>query len=97
MNKSQLVEAIASAANLTKADAEKAVNAFIDTIVSNVKRGNKVAISGLGSFERMARAERVGVNPSTGEKLIIKAKNAPKFKAAKAFKDIVALFKDEDE
>ena len=90
MNKSQLVEAVASSANLTKAEAERAVNAFIETIVSNVKEGNKVAVSGLGSFERVARAERMGVNPSTGEKLVIKAKNAPKFKAAKAFKDTVA-------
>ena len=90
MNKSQLVEAIASASNLTKAEAEKALNAFIETIVSNVKEGNKVAIPGLGSFERVARAARAGINPSTGAKIQIKAKNAPRFKAAKAFNDTVA-------
>ena len=90
MNKAQLVEAIASTANLTKADAERAVNAFISTIVTNVKEGNKVAVSGLGSFERVARAARAGINPSTGAKIQIKDKNAPKFKAAKAFKDTVA-------
>lgn len=90
MNKSQLVEAMASQANLSKADAERALNAFIETIVKNVKKGNKVAVSGLGSFEKVKRAARKGVNPSTGETIKIKAKNAPKFKAAKAFKDTVA-------
>lgn len=90
MNKSQLVEAIASQANLSKADAERALNAFIETVVKNVKKGNKVAVAGLGSFEKVKRAARTGINPATGAKLKIKAKNAPKFKAAKAFKDTVA-------
>ncbi len=90
MKKSELVLAIATEAGLTKADAERALNAFISTVVSQVKRGNKVAVSGLGSFERVARAARTGINPSTGAKIQIKAKNAPKFKAAKAFKETVA-------
>lgn len=90
MNKSQLVEAIASKSNLTKAESERALNAFIETVVSNVKNGNKVAIAGLGSFEKVRRAARNGINPSTRQVIKIAAKNAPKFKAAKAFKDTVA-------
>ena len=90
MNKSELIEAIASEAGLSKADAERSLNAFITTITSNVKKGNKVTISGLGSFEKVKRAARKGINPSTKEVIQIKAKNAPKFKAAKSFKDIVA-------
>lgn len=90
MNKSELVEAVASKSNLTKADAERVLNAFIETVILNVKEGNKVAISGLGSFERVQRAARTGINPATKESIQIKAKNAPKFKAAKAFKDTVA-------
>lgn len=90
MNKSQLVESIAHEANLTKADAERALNAFIKTVTSNVKKGHKVAVAGLGTFEKIKRAARTGVNPATGAKIKIKAKNAPKFKAAKAFKDFVA-------
>ena len=90
MNKAQLVEAMGLQADLTKAEAERALNAFIDTVVKNVKEGNKVAVSGLGSFEKVERAARKGINPATGESIEIKAKNAPKFKAAKAFKDTVA-------
>ncbi len=90
MKKSELVLAIANDAGLTKADAERALNAFISIITSQVKKGNKVAVSGLGSFERVKRAARAGINPATGAKIQIKAKNAPKFKAAKAFKETVA-------
>lgn len=90
MNKSLLVEAIAKEANLTKAEAERALNAFIGTVTKSVKKGDKVSVAGLGTFERVKRAARTGINPATGEKLKIKAKNAPKFKAAKAFKDLVA-------
>ena len=90
MNKSELVEAIASKSDLTKNDAERALNAFIKTVIENVTAGNKVAVAGLGSFERVERAARKGINPATKEVIQIAAKNAPKFKAAKAFKDTVA-------
>ena len=59
------------------------------TIVDQVTAGNKVTLHGLGSFEKVQRAARVGVNPSTGEKINIAAKFAPKFKAAKGFKTAV--------
>ncbi|NQZ65976.1 MAG: HU family DNA-binding protein [Mycoplasmatales bacterium] len=90
MNKSELVESISVKANLSKADAERALNALVETVVSNVKKGTKVAVVGLGTFERVSRAARTGINPSTKEPIHIKAKNAPKFKASKTFKDLVA-------
>ncbi len=90
MNKAELVEQIVKKTSLTKADAERALNAFIETTVESVKKGKKVAVAGLGIFERVHRKARDGVNPSTGAKIKIAAKNAPKFKAAKNFKDVVA-------
>lgn len=89
MNKAQLVEALASKTGASKADAERALNAFIETILEQTSKGNKVAVSGLGSFERVQRKARKGINPATKEVIQIKAKKAPKFKAAKAFKDAV--------
>ena len=90
MKKSELIDVMSSASELSKADAERALNAFIDAVVMSVKKGDKVAISGLGTFERVERAARTGINPATGAKIQIAAKSAPKFKAAKAFKDAVA-------
>ena len=90
MKKSELVLAIAAEAGLTKADAERALNAFVLTVRTEVEAGNKVNIAGIGSFEKVFRKARKGVNPSTGESITIAAKHAPKFKAAKPFKDLVA-------
>lgn len=90
MNKAQLVEALANEAKVSKAEAERVLNAFITTTVNAVKKGDKVAVAGLGTFEKTKRAARVGINPATKQKINIAAKNAPKFKAAKAFKDTVA-------
>ena len=90
MNKSELVEVMSYKAELTKAETEKVLNAFIEVVTHQVKKGNKVVISGLGQFERIERKARDGINPSTGQKIKIAAKKAPKFKAAKAFKDLVA-------
>ncbi len=90
MNKSELIEAIAEKTGLTKADSEKALNAFITTIITEVRKGSKITVSGLGSFERIIRKARTGINPANGTKITIPAKNAPKFKPAKSFKDQVA-------
>lgn len=90
MNKLELVEAVAEKAGLTKVDAEKAVKAFIDTVISATQAGKKVAVSGLGTFEKVRRAARKGINPATKEQINIPAKNAPKFKASKTFKEAVA-------
>ena len=90
MNKIEIIDAIAKEAGVSKSESERILNGLISVIVSEVKKGNKVAIAGFGNFEKIKRAARVGVNPSTGQKINIAAKNAPKFKAAKAFKDAVA-------
>ena len=89
MNKAQLVEAMSKKADLSKADAEKALNAFTDTVKTTVKKGDKVQLVGFGTFELSKRSARSGRNPQTGEAIKIKAAKAPKFKAGKAFKDLV--------
>ncbi len=90
MNKVELVEAVAKKADLSKKDAEKAVNAVIDSIIGAVKKGDKVALVGFGSFEARKRSARVGRNPQTKEAIKIPATKVPAFKAGKAFKEAVA-------
>ncbi|MFQ9984794.1 MAG: HU family DNA-binding protein [Lachnospiraceae bacterium] len=87
MNKTELVAAIAAQAEISKKDAEKAVNALTDTIAEELKKGEKVQLVGFGTFEVSQRAARVGRNPQTGATMEIKASKAPKFKAGKALKD----------
>jgi len=90
MNKSELVEAVAQSAALTKIDAEKAINAVIETIVKTVAKGGDVSLIGFGSFKAAKRAARVGKNPKTGEALKIAATTVPKFSAGATFKAAVA-------
>lgn len=80
MNKAELIEAIASKAELTKADAKKALDAFIDTTSESLKSGDRVALVGFGSFSVAKRAARTGRNPKTGEEMQIPAKKVVKFK-----------------
>ena len=87
MNKGELVAAIANKTELTKADAEKALKAFIETVSEELKNGGKVQLMGFGTFEVVERGERTGRNPQTGEEMKIAASKAPKFKAGKALKD----------
>ena len=89
MNKNELISAMASNANMTKVDTEKALKAFIDTVTEELKNGGKVQLVGFGTFEVAERAERQGRNPKTGEAITIPASKSPKFKAGKALKDIV--------
>jgi len=89
MNKSELIDAIASHANLTKADAGRALEGLTKTIEATLKAGDSVALVGFGSFEVKARAERTGRNPQTGEPLTIAASKTPAFKAGKSLKDAV--------
>jgi DNA-binding protein HU-beta len=89
MNKGELIEAVAAAADLTKADATKAVEAFIDTVTRTLKKGDQVAIIGFGSFSVKSRAARQGRNPKSGEPINIPASRVPGFKAGKALKDAV--------
>ena len=89
MNKTELITAMAENASLTKKDSEAALNAFIECVTAELKKGEKVSIPGFATFEVSERAAREGKNPSTGEKLSIPAKKAVKFKALKALKEAV--------
>ncbi|WP_218241556.1 HU family DNA-binding protein [Comamonas fluminis] len=87
MNKTELIERIAQDADISKAAAEKAVNATIDTIKKTLKKGDSVALIGFGTFSVGKRAARTGRNPRTGEEIKIKAAKVPKFTAGKALKE----------
>ena len=89
MNKTELVAAIADEAGLSKKDAEKALKAFTDVVTEELKKGEKVQLVGFGTFEVSERAAREGRNPQTGAAMKIAASKAPKFKAGKAFKDLI--------
>ena len=90
MNKTELIAAIAEKAGLTKKDAERALNATIDSITASLAKGDKVQIAGLGNFEVKNREARVGRNPRTKEAIQIPATRLPAFKASKALKDTVS-------
>lgn len=81
MNKSEFINAVSEKAGLSKADAKLAVDAFIDTISSELKAGGKVSLLGFGSFSVAEKAARLGINPKTKETIEIAAKKAVKFKA----------------
>jgi nucleoid DNA-binding protein len=87
MNKSELVEAVASSTGESKATAEKAVNATLDAIVGAVAGGDKVQLTGFGTFEPRDRAARTARNPQTGAEIQVSATTVPAFKAGKSFKD----------
>ena len=89
MNKTELVASMAEKAGLSKKDAEKALNAFVESIEETLKAGDKVSLVGFGTFETRERAAREGKNPRTGEKIKIAASKIPAFKAGKAFKDML--------
>ncbi len=89
MTKTDLVAQVAESAALSKKDAEKAVNAVIESITNALKSGDKVALVGFGTFETRNRPERKGRNPQTKEEITIPATTAPAFKAGKALKDAV--------
>ena len=89
MNKGDLIEAVAGAASLSKADAGRAVDAFIGSVTGVLKGGSQVSLVGFGTFTVKQRAARMGRNPRTGEAIQIKASNVPGFKAGKALKDAV--------
>lgn len=89
MNKSELIDAAASSADLPKADVQKALESVLDEITQAVKKGDKVALTGFGNFELRERAARTGRNPQTGEEMQVPASKSPAFKPGKAFKDAV--------
>ena len=89
MNKTELVAAIADKSGIAKKDAEKALSAFIDTVATELKKGEKIQLVGFGTFEVRERAAREGINPQTGKKIQIAASKNPVFKAGKALKDSI--------
>jgi DNA-binding protein HU-beta len=89
MNKSDLVDAIADSAGLSKADAGRAVDSFVGTITGALQSGQAVSLVGFGTFSVRDRAARTGRNPRTGATIQIAASKNPAFKAGKALKDAV--------
>ena len=89
MNKTELVAAISEQTGLSKKDSEAAVKSFIDVVSTEMQNGGKVQLIGFGTFEISERAARTGKNPQTGKEIKIPASKSPKFKAGKAFKDLV--------
>ncbi|MDO2947782.1 nucleoid-associated protein HU-beta [Aeromonas simiae] len=89
MNKSQLIDKIADGADISKAAAGRALDAFIDAVTESLKAGDQVALVGFGTFAVRERAARSGRNPQTGATIEIAAGKVPAFKAGKALKDAV--------
>ena len=89
MNKTQLIDVVATKTGLKKKDAEAAVNAVNEAIVEALKAGDKVQVIGFGTYEVKERAAREGRNPKTGETITIAASKAPAFSAGKALKDAI--------
>jgi nucleoid DNA-binding protein len=89
LTKKDLIELVAKKANLTNKAAREAVSAFINGIRDSLKRGEKVVITGFGTFSIRKRAERPGRNPKTGEKITIQARKAPGFTPGKTLKKVV--------
>ncbi|GIN87119.1 transcriptional regulator [Heyndrickxia sporothermodurans] len=89
MNKTELINSVAEATELTKKDANKAVDALFSSIESALKNEDKVTLIGFGTFEVRERAARKGRNPQTGEEIEIAASKIPAFKPGKSLKDIV--------
>lgn len=89
MNKAELIDAMIKKTDLSKKDTENTLKAFVDVVTSELKKGHPVQLVGFGTFGVSKRAKREGRNPKTGEKMVIPACKAPKFKAGKALKDAV--------
>ncbi|HSJ43640.1 MAG TPA: HU family DNA-binding protein [Euzebyales bacterium] len=89
MNKAELIDAAADRADIAKNSMSEALDAVLETITETVARGDKVTLTGFGTFERRHREARTGRNPQTGDEMHIPAQDSPAFKAGKAFKDAV--------
>ena len=89
MNKSELIDAIADSADISKAAAGRALDAMVGSITDSLKNGDQVTLIGFGTFSVKERAARTGRNPQTGQEIKIAASKVPSFKAGKALKDAV--------
>ncbi len=89
MNKAELIDAVAEAADISKASATRALDGALDAITQSLKKGDTVTLVGFGTFSVRERAARTGRNPQTGETINIKASKVPGFKPGKALKDAI--------
>lgn len=89
MNRQELIDAISAKSGGTKVEAERNLKAFIDVVTDTLRKGDKIALVGFGTFEVRKRAARTGRNPQTGAELKIKAAKAPAFKAGASLKSAV--------
>jgi len=89
MNKAEFIDGVADSAELTRAEAARAVDAMVSTISRALKKGDTITLVGFGTFSVRKRAARTGRNPRTGDSIKIKASKNPAFKAGKALKDAV--------
>jgi len=89
VNKSELIDAIATGADISKASAGRALDSMIDAVTDALRKGDSVALIGFGTYSVKERAARTGRNPQTGEAIEIKAAKVPAFKPGKALKDAV--------
>ena len=89
MNKADLIEQIAQAAEISKSAAERAVDALVNSVKTSLRKGEDVTLVGFGTFYAGMRTARTGRNPKTGEPIEIKAAKIPKFRAGKALKDAI--------
>lgn len=89
MNKADLIAKMAADAKLTKADAERALNAFVGTVKKTLRKGENISLVGFGTFTVTKRKARTGLNPQTREKIKIKAARVPKFKPGKTLKNSI--------
>ncbi len=87
MNKKELVVELSNITELTQKDTELVINAFINVVSDQLKKGEQITLAGFGTFKKVDKAARIGVNPSTGARIDIAAKSVPKFTPAKVFKD----------
>lgn len=89
MNKAEMIDAVAEAADISKASASRALDGALDAITKSLKKGDSITLVGFGTFSVRKRAARSGRNPRTGETIKIKASKVPGFKAGKALKDAI--------
>lgn len=89
MTKAEMIVAVAEKTGMTKKDADKAVSAVMETVTETLKKGEKVTLTGFGTFELKTRAAHAGINPKTKAPITIAASKAPVFKAGKSLKDAV--------
>ncbi|MBI2577359.1 MAG: HU family DNA-binding protein [Candidatus Wildermuthbacteria bacterium] len=87
MTKDQLIDTMAQTAGIAKTQANKALDSFIETVKTTLKKGDTLTLTGFGTFKTSKRSARQGINPKTGEKIQIKAAIVPKFSAGKTLKD----------